>query len=128
MQSSPIPEELLEGWQGVLSQWPSRLAHDTLLGRAVKYNQLAWLATRYREAARGNPHDPIARDRMRAIQRAATILAFAAKTREESSPKRRAGPALLVATVLSTGLGLWLTDYMRVQHPPAVASHASPSR
>ena len=130
MQASPVSEELLEGWQGVLSQWTNRLAHDTLLGRAVKHNQLAWLATRYREAARSNVQDPIARDRLKAVQRAATMLAFATPEREDTTSKKRGGPALLMAAVLSTGLSLWLTDYMRSHntvHAAPLASHTATS-
>lgn len=120
MGPSPVPDDLVEAWQGTLSQWTNKLAHDTLLGRAVKHNQLAWLATRYRESARANPADYIARDRLKGVQRAATMLAFAssAPTSEERRTAR-GGPALLVVAVLSTGLGLWLTDYVRVHRPHA---------
>ena len=129
MAPSPVPDDLLEGWQGTLSQWTNKLAHDTLLGRAVKHDQLAWLATRYREAARGNPHDAIARDRLKGVQRAATMLAFAAATAKREEPsKKRSGPALLVACVISTCIGLWLTDYVRVHRPHEVASHVPTDR
>lgn len=116
--AAPVPDDLLDGWQGALSQWSNKLAHDTLLGQAVKHDQLAWLATRYREAARGNPYDPIARDRLKAVQRAATMLAFASAgaSREEPAVKR-GGPALLAVFVISTCLGLWLTGFVRDHQP-----------
>jgi hypothetical protein len=126
MQLGPVPEEVLLAWQGVLSQWTNKIAHDTLLGRAVKHNQLAWLATRYREAARSNPYDSIARDGMKRVQRAATMLSFVAPEREEKSRKRHAGPLLLMAAVLSTVLSLWLTNYMLV-HPAHARAAAPPS-
>jgi hypothetical protein len=128
MAPSPVPDDLLDSWQGTLSQWSNKLVHDTLLGRAVKHDQLAWLATRYREAARCNPYDPIARDRLKVVQRAATMLAFAAGSATREEPRKsRGGPALLAAVVISTCLGLWLTDFVRGHQPHAhdVSAHVA---
>ena len=117
MHARPVPAELNEGWQETLVHWTHKASHDTLLGRAAKHQQLAWLAARYREAARSNPRDPIARDRLKAVQRAAALLAFAMPVVRETRRKSRGGPALLLCAALSVGLGLWLTNFMRMHQP-----------
>jgi hypothetical protein len=122
MHPTPVPPELVACWQDALVHWAHRASHDTLLGRAVKHNQLAWLATRYREAARGNLQDPIARDRLKAVQRAAAMLAFSTPIVREAPRRSRSGMSLLFAAIISTGLGLWLTDYMRAHQKPTVVS------
>ena len=128
MAPCPVPDDLLEGWQDTLSRWNTKLAHDTLLGRAVKHNQLAWLARNYRESARSNPFDPIARDRLKAVQRAATMLAFTtASAAPQEARKFRGGPALLAAAVISTCLALWLTDYVRAHNPHPQVTHDTTS-
>jgi hypothetical protein len=130
MAPSPVPDDLVASWQTALSKWSDKLAHDTLLGHAVKHHQLAWLATRYRESARGNPSDPIARDRLKGVQRAATLLVFSSTATRDEPSRSRGGPALLAAAILSTCLALWLTNYVRLHnpHPHAMSSHdTSPS-
>jgi hypothetical protein len=128
MAPSPVPDDLVARWQDTLSQWTHKLAHNTVLGCAVKHNQLAWLATRYRESARANPFDPIARDRLKGVQRAATLLAFSASATHDEPRRSRGGPALLAAAILSTCLALWLTDYVRLHNPhPVMSSHDAPS-
>jgi hypothetical protein len=117
MQTMPVPTELNASWQDTLVRWPQKAAHDTLLGHAAKHQQLAWLAARYREAARTNPRDPIARDRLKAVQRAAALLAFSMPAVRETRRRSRGGPALLLCAAMSVGLGLWLTDFLRM-HPP----------
>jgi hypothetical protein len=129
MAPSPVPDDLVASWQDTLTRWANKLAHDTLLGHAVKHNQLAWLATRYRESARANPSDPIARDRLKGVQRAATLLVFSLSATHDEPRRSRGGPALLAAAILSTCLALWLTDYVRLHnpHPQAMSSHDTPS-
>lgn len=123
MQSTPVSSDLAASWQYTLAHWTERSAHDTLLGLAAKHQQLAWLATRYRESARTNPRDPIARDRLKGVQRAAALLAFATPAVRETRPKRMRGAgALLLASALFTGLGLWLTDLVRDQHQATMVS------
>lgn len=117
MHARPVPAELNESWQATLVHWTHKASHDTLLGRAAKHQQLAWLAARYREAARSNPRDPIARDRLKAVQRAAALLAFSMPVMHETRRTSRGGPALLLCAALSVGLGLWLTDFMRMHQP-----------
>jgi hypothetical protein len=118
MQSTPVPAELTASWQTTLEHWTQKAAHDTLLGLAAKHGQLAWLAARYRDAARSNPRDPIARDRLKGVQRAAAMLAFAMPAARTSERKKTRGPTmLLLAAALSTGLAIWLTDFMRAHHP-----------
>lgn len=128
MAPSPVPDDLVLGWRDTLSQWTNKLAHDTLLGRAVKHNQLAWLARCYRESARSNPFDHIARDRLKAVQRAATMLAFtSASATQEESRKSRGGTTLLATAVISTCLALWLTNYVRVHNPHPRVTHDTSS-
>jgi hypothetical protein len=116
MQPARIPQELVTGWHDTLVQWPQKPAHDRLLGCAVKHNHLAWLATRYREAARGNPHDAIARDRLKAVQRAASMLVLATPLREPARKSHRGIALLLAAAAASIFLGLWSANYIRVHH------------
>ena len=80
MTPRPVPDDLIDSWQSMLSQWTNKRAHDALLGRAMQHDQLAWLACCYREAAVDNPDDPIARDCLEGVERAATMRAFAAGT------------------------------------------------
>src|SRR5688572_28002395 len=90
MHSTAVPRELFASWQDTLVRWTQRTSHDTLLGLAAKHQQLAWLAARYREAARSNPHDWIARDRLKSVQRAA-LLTFAPVARDTTRTQARAG-------------------------------------
>jgi len=76
----PVPDDLIDGWQSMSSQWTNQLAHEALLDRAIRHDQLAWLACCYREAVVDNPDDPIARDRLAGVERAATMFAFAGGT------------------------------------------------
>lgn len=123
MQPTPVPADVIASWQHTLVNWTHRPSHDTLLGLAAKHQQLAWLASRYREAARSNPRDPIARDRLKGVQRAAAMLAFAMPVAREAAPKKmRGGTALLLAAVLFTGVGLWLTDFVRDQQQSTMVS------
>src|SRR5262245_45425160 len=87
MHSTAVPRELFANWQHTLAHWTQRVSHDTLLGQAAKHQQLAWLAARYRDAARSNPHDWIARDRLKSVQRAAALLTFSPMPRETTRTK-----------------------------------------
>jgi hypothetical protein len=80
MTPRPLPDDLVDAWQGTLAQWTNRLAHDTLLIDAIKHDQLPWLALCYREYALDNPHDHIAHERLAAVHRAAMLLAVPAST------------------------------------------------
>lgn len=123
MESTRVPHELVVGWQDTLVNWTYKTSHDTLLGRAVKHNQLAWVATRYREAARTNPHDPIARDRLKSVQRAAAMIAFSMPMREPARRSQSSLPFLmLIGLVMSLGVGLWATRYMRDHRATTVIS------
>lgn len=125
MRSTPLPADLAASWQYALENWTQKTAHDSLLGLAAKHQELAWLATRYREAARSNPRDWIARDRMKSVQRATAMLAFAVPAAQDGGPKKSRGPlALLFVAVLSMFAGLWITDFMRTQqHSTLVSRH-----
>ncbi len=116
MHSTAVPPDLFTAWQRALEHWTQKAPHDTLLGVAAKHQQLAWLASRYREAARSNPHDWIARDRLKSVQRAAALLTFSVPTAREAPAKMRGSTKLLLAAMLSTVIALWLTDFMREQH------------
>ena len=111
MVPSRVPQELVLGWNETLVQWTQKTSHAALLARAVKHNQLAWIATRYREAARSNPRDPIARDGMKAVQRAAAMIVFTTPVREPARPSYRALAMMLVGFVISVGVGLWAAQY-----------------
>lgn len=124
VEPTRVPQELVAGWHDTLVNWTYKNSHDALLGRAVKHNQLAWVATRYREAARSNPYDPIARDRLKAVQRAAAMIALATPMREPERKSNSALTVMLVGIVLSIGLGLWAARYMRDHRAtPIVSRH-----
>jgi hypothetical protein len=123
MRSTPVPADLVACWQTTLVNWTQKASHDALLGLAAKHQELAWLATRYREDARSNPRDWIARDRMKSVQRATAMLAFSVPAAQASAPKKSRGPlALLFVAVLSMFVGLWITDFMRTQQRSTLVS------
>ena len=119
MQATSVPRELFSSWQFTLEHWNQGTAHDSLLGIAAKHQQLAWLAARYRATAHTNPQDYIARDRLKRVQRASAMLAFAAPPAadETTSKMPKAAVALLLASVVMAVLGIQLTDFMRHQTP-----------
>jgi hypothetical protein len=80
MTPRPLPDDLVDAWQGTLAQWTNRIAHDTLLIDAIKLDQLPWLALCYREYALDNPFDHIAHERLASVHRAAMMIAFPAST------------------------------------------------
>lgn len=124
MEPTRVPQELVAEWNDTLVNWNYKTSHDALLGHAVKHQQLAWVATRYREAARSNPHDPIARDRLKAVQRAAAMIALALPIREPERKSHSLLALMLVAMLISVGAGLWAARYMRDHHQamPVVSS------
>lgn len=123
MELTPVPQELVAGWHDTLVKWTYKDSHRALLGRAVKHNQLAWVATRYREAARTNPYDPIARDGLKAVQRAAAMITLATPMREPERKSLSALTLLLVGIVVSVGVGLWSARFMRDHSAPSIVSH-----
>lgn len=107
-----IPPALASAWANTLSSWGDSSKHDLVLGLAAKHEQYAWLAARYREAARANPDDPIPPARLERLQRAAlATLCFErrAPQTEERKPYRNV-LLLLAATMFATVVGLWLVD------------------
>lgn len=124
MGATPIPHDLTTAWQLALEHWAEPLRHDTLLGLAAKHAQFAWLAGKYRDAARSNPEDPIARDRLVRLQRAAAIVMMS-KTPAAPAPMKqglRAMSILLIGAALATGLGLVVADHKVQQHNAEVIS------
>lgn len=129
MRPQPVPPELTDGWQTTLVQWTKLAHHDHVLGVAAKHKQLPWLAARYRDAARSNPSDPIAKERLVRVQRAAAVLAFAVpvdRSPRERSPFR-ASAMLLVVAVFATGIGLWVTKHHVREHQARSAGSAEPA-
>jgi hypothetical protein len=66
-----VPAELLEAWRDVRRAWDDVPRHDRVLRLAGQHAAYAWLATRYREAARRD--DAIARERLALVQRTAEL-------------------------------------------------------
>ena len=118
MGATPIPTELTNAWQLALEFWSQPVRHDTLLGLAAKHQQFAWLAGKYRDAARSNPSDLIAPERLPRVQRAAAIVMMS-KTKPVDEPMPRTFKAMsimLIGAVLATGLGLVAADHKVQQH------------
>lgn len=117
--------ELHAAWQSTLEHWNQPARHDTLLGLAAKHAQLAWLASKYRDATWSNPRDPIATDRLNRVRRAATIMTFSKVAPLEPMTRRplRGVLTLLVGAAVATGLGLWITDYKIQQQHTVLSSH-----
>ena len=104
--------EIHTAWQAALERWSEPARHDTVLGLAAKHEQLAWLAGKYREATWTNQHDPIARDRLERVRRAAIIMSLSkVKPIEVERRPLRGVIVLLVGAMFATGLGLFITDY-----------------
>ena len=116
--------EVHAAWQAALEQWAQAARHDTLLGLAAKHAQLAWLAGKYRDAAWSNPHDPIARDRLERVRRAAMIMTLSkVKPLEVARRPLRGVMVLLVGAMFATGLGLFITDYKIQQQQTMLSRH-----
>jgi len=118
MGATPIPTELTTAWQLTLEFWNQPARHDTLLGVAAKHQEFAWLAGKYRDAARSNPSDVIAPERLPRVQRAAAIVMMS-KTKPIADPMPktfRAMSIMLIGAVLATGLGLVVADQKVQQH------------
>jgi hypothetical protein len=118
MSATVIPRELTDSWQLTLEFWNEPARHTTLLGLAAKHKQLVWLAGKYKDAARSNPDDPIARERIERVRRAtAVIFAMAAPPPPERTPKAyRSLPLLLLGAMIATAVGLVVTEQRVEQH------------
>jgi hypothetical protein len=124
MGATPIPRELTAGWQLALECWSDAPRHDTLLGIAAKHQHLAWLAGKYRDAARSNPSDPIAPARIERVRRCAALM-FAMPVKPPPLPMSRAYrtiPLVLLGAVIATGIGLVVAE-QRVQQRALVTRH-----
>ena len=124
MSATLIPRELTESWQLTLEFWGEPARHNTLLGLAAKHKQLVWLAGRYRDAARSNPDDAIARERIERVRRAtAVIFAMAAPPARDPARKAyRSVPLVLIGAVIATVVGLVVTEQRVEQHQRAEQS------
>lgn len=117
MAATPIPQELTNAWQLALEFWNQPARHDALLGVAAKHQQFAWLAGKYRDAARSNPADPVAADRLLRVRRAAAIVMMATSAPPPPKSKAYRGAAMmLVGAMLAAGLGLFITEQKVQQH------------
>ena len=117
MGATPIPQELTNAWQLTLEFWGEQVRHNTVLGLAAKHTQLAWLAGKYRDAARSNPFDPIAQARLLRVRNAAALVFELPKTAPEPTKPRksyRAVQIMLIGAMIMTGLGYVITD-QRIQ-------------
>jgi hypothetical protein len=76
-----VPADLLEAWRDVRRAWHDLARHDHVLRLAGKHAAYAWLATRYREAARRD--DPIAKERLALVQRTTELTLVVATMRGE---------------------------------------------
>jgi hypothetical protein len=121
MSATVIPRELTDSWQLALEFWTEPARHTTLLGLAAKHKQLVWLAARYRDAARSNPEDPIARERIERVRRATAVI-FAMTAPPPPAPTRKAYrslPLLLLGAMIATAVGLVVTEQRVEQHQRA---------
>jgi hypothetical protein len=121
MSATLIPRELTDSWQLTLEFWSEAARHSTLLGLAAKHKQLAWLAGKYRDASWSNPEDPIAKERLERVRRAAAIM-FSMPTTAAPPPTSRGFRAisvLLIGAVIATGIGLVITEQRVEQHQRA---------
>jgi hypothetical protein len=100
-----VPADLLEAWRDVRRAWNDVPRHDHVLRVAGQHAAYAWLATRYREAARHN--DPIARERLALVQRAAelTLAVAAVRADRDTEMPYRATRRLLFMLVGVLALG-----------------------
>lgn len=124
-----VPAPLVRAWEDTVAGWGDASRHDIALGLAAKYRQFAWLAGRYRDAARARPEDPIPPARLARLQRAA-LVTLCCDTRPQPAPERRpyrGVVTMLIAAVVATAFALWLADAKArevLQHKPQVTSKA----
>ena len=118
MSATQIPNELTAAWQLALELWTDSTRHDTLLGLAAKHKEFAWLAARYKDAARSNPSDPVAAHRLIRVQRAAAIVMMSKITPvTEPMPRMfKMASVMLLGALVATGLGLFITNDKVQQH------------
>ncbi len=127
------PDVVTAAWDRTVEQWDDPSRHEALLAVVVQHSAFAWAAARYKD--RGD--DPVAKDRLERIRKAATATMFAtAKVREteESSPYKKTLLWLMVLCVMLV-LGLVFARIV-VGNAPAKAkpptrtpaTHTTPAR
>jgi hypothetical protein len=127
-------EAVTAAWDEVTSQWEDAPRHEAFLALVVQHSAFAWAAARYKE--RGD--DPVAKDRLERIRKAATATMFASATPRETKENSPYTKTLLwlVAMVVMLVVGLLFARIV-VNHAPAKgrsgstrppATHTTPAR
>ncbi len=80
-------DDIRAAWDRAVADWASPSRHDELMQLVARHGIYAWAAGRYRDAAREQPDDPIARRQIERLQKAAEATMFAsAATRPDRTP------------------------------------------
>jgi hypothetical protein len=129
-----VHADVTAAWEKAVEQWEDASRHEALLAVVVQHSAFAWAAARYKE--RGD--DPVAKDRLERIRKAATATMFAtAKPREteDSSPYKKT-LLWLVVMVAMVVLGLLFARIVVSSSPAKArqpvkrtpATHTTPAR
>jgi hypothetical protein len=100
---SEAPDVLDAAWQHTLAAWDDAALHDKLLALAGDHDRYAWLAARYRERAKANAEDAIAKARLERIQKAtlARLMATATPKPDHAPQAYRATMAMLGVLIIA---------------------------
>jgi len=111
-----VHEAVSAAWDKVVEQWEDAPRHEAFLALVVQHSSFAWAAARYKE--RGD--DPVAKDRIERIRKAATATMFAAATRRDTEERSPYTKTLLwlMAMLVMLVVGLLFARIV-VNHAPA---------
>ena len=106
------PPSVLAAWEALQTGWDQRVKHEAFLAAVSQAEAFSWAAKKYNE----RPDDPIAKDQLARLQKAAVIVLMASATRqpEPKSPYRMV-VVFMIVLVLFAIVGLLVVDSMPKQ-------------
>jgi hypothetical protein len=101
--------------------WSDPARHDELLRLVTQYDCYIWAAGRYREVARANPNDAMARQQLERLRKAAeiTLLASATQPKDKTPKPYRATIAVLAMLILALVAGVLYSMVLDNKMPSA---------
>jgi hypothetical protein len=112
-----IDDSIRTAWERVTEDFSDPARHDELFKRVVTANCLAWAAARYRE--RGD--DPIAKEQLERLRKAAVASMMVSAATREAKPKTpyRSSVIVLICLVVAMFIALFVTKSLHDNRPLA---------